>query len=115
MNLLLAMTWLGRDHAGFGDIGEFSKQCWVGAASTDRDSAALVLLAGYAEEFIDLHAGTAVTAGFVKEFLEEIRSQAVQLKKASDESDAAFIDSLNRFAAHRASRSNPTLPETDRP
>jgi len=105
MNLLLAVAWLKRDHVGFADIREFSRDCWAGAKSIDRDSAALVLLAGYAEEFIELHAGTAVTTSVVDDFLEEIRGEAVKLRAASDESDAAFIDCLNRFASLRASLS----------
>jgi len=105
MNLLLAAAWLNRDHVGFADIREFSQHCWAGAERIDRDSAAMVLLAGYAEEFVELHAGTAVTASVVDDFLKQIRAEAVKLRTASDESDAAFIDCLNRFAALRASLS----------
>jgi len=103
MNLLLAAAWLERDRAGFSDFREFSKQCWVGAQHAERDSAALVLLAERVADFVDLHADTTVNTETVHEFLVEIRAHAAGLKKASEESDAAFVDALNKFAAHRAS------------
>jgi DNA-binding transcriptional regulator/RsmH inhibitor MraZ len=103
MNLLLAAVWLERDRVEFSELREFSKQCWSGAQRAERDSAALVLLAERVAEFVDIHADTAVSAGVVHEFLIEIRAHAARLKKASDETDTAFVDALNNFAAHRAS------------
>ena|ERR1700744_6288557 len=103
MNLLLATVWLERDRVGFSELREFAKQCWSGAQLAERDSAALVLLAERVAEFVDMHADTAVSAELVHEFLMEMRAHATALKKASGESDTAFVDALNNFAAHRAS------------
>ncbi|WP_186275325.1 hypothetical protein [Burkholderia gladioli] len=100
MKLSEGVQWLAREIAGFAELEAFEACCRDAAGSAGREAAALLMIARAAAAFAERQDGVAVQAATMHAFLTRLHAEARQLNEASERSDAALFEALNRFAAN---------------